>query len=100
MLFHDKWEAERIAHRLKRPGMAPELFFVYAERSNPERNLESMKKKHKNTMASDAFAVGYLAKTIWHYEHSDDLFKDEAMHVGFVLKLDALVDKDPRRGRH
>ena len=48
-------------------------------------------------MTANAFVVGYLAKTIWRNENNDEHFKHKSMKVGFALKLDALVDEDPKK---
>jgi hypothetical protein len=83
--------------RRAKPGMAPELFFVYGERDDPDRNLKRMKDMHPYTMESDAFAVGYLARMIWNNEDSTELFKHNKTKIAFGVKLDALVNEDPKK---
>ena len=91
----DKFQCKEL--RRAKPGMAPELFFMYGTRDNEKRNLERMKNMHLYTMGSDAFLVGYLARMIWNNEDSKELFKTKLETIIFRNKLGALVHEDPRR---
>ena len=77
--------------------MALELFFVYGPRNDEERNLKRMKDMHPYMMESDAFAVGYLARMIWNNKDSAELLKHDMTKIAFGLKLDALVNEDPKK---
>ena len=70
---------------------------MYGEYDDPERNFDKMRKEHPHTLASDAYSVGWLAKQIFRDETQKDLFAHDAIKVGFSLKLDALLEKDPKR---
>jgi hypothetical protein len=90
-------EIQRQEARRNKPGVAPELFFVYGPRDDEERNLERMKRMHLYTKETDAFSVGFLAKMMWKGEDCKELFKDTSIAIAFSLKLDALIHEDPTK---
>jgi hypothetical protein len=81
--------------KAQKPGVAPELFFLYGNSDDEERNLERMKRMHPCTTQSDAFSVGYLAKKIWKDEECPELFRDVTSMIAFSTKLNGLLNEDP-----
>ena len=72
-------------------------FLSMAKHNDPERNFDKMRKDHPHTLASDAYLVGWLAKRIFRDKTQHELFAHDAIKIGFSLKLDALLEIDPKR---
>ena len=70
---------------------------MYGTCDDEERNSERMTSMHPYTMESNLFLVGYLTRMIWNNEDSKELFRTKLAMIAFYNKLDALVQKDPRR---
>ena len=98
---YGKESMEAVAkHKEKYYCVAPKLFHVQGKWRTSQSPVR-MARKHKHTLHSESFSVGALAKKIYHYDSTSNLFQKtphpNSTKVRFELALNELTRVDPTK---